>query len=293
MLGCTFNEYKDCFDENLAKYLEVYGDNTPISFLRNQMRLYSIYQLELEKILNKLIIYGEEKASEVFLESNIYEGLKKIDIESYQNILIEEKPNDIQKLYARVGEYRSKLKVRVNFTILKNIITSVDKIVEFIENKFQIFEQDERPDITLDLGQQHNPANVETAILDEIIPNQLDTKDLVDPDKSMKEVIEFNLKELKGHLSDYDYKLLTNSLLVYCKTNNFPKLDYMIMFKPINKKIVGWALKEIVKTIKRGTLKIELFKFAQHHINLFQDEVIVEVNFHRSSFYKAFTTNPN
>jgi hypothetical protein len=293
MLGCTFNEYKDRFEENLAKYLEAYEDNTPISFLRNQMRLYSHYQVELKKILSELIIYGEENASEIFLESNIFEGLKKMDFESYQNILIEEKPNDIHRLYARVGEYRSKLKVRINITILKNIITSVDKIVEFIENKFQIFEQDDRSDITLDLVQQHYPANDETAILDKVIPSKLDADDLVDKDKSIKEVIEFNLKELKCYLSDYDYKLLANSLLEYCKTNNFPKLDYIIMFKPINKKIVGWALKEIVKTNKRGTLKIELFKFAQQHINLFQDEVIVEVKFTKSSFYKAFTTNLN
>ena len=293
MLGCTFNEYEDSFDENLAKYLEAYADNTPISFLRNQMRLYSIYQLELQGISNKLIINGEEKASEVFLESNIFEGLKKIDIKTYQNILLEEKPNDIQRLYARVGEYRSKLKVRVNFTILKNIITSVDKIMGFIENKYQIFEQDERSDITFDLGQQYNPANAETTSLDEVIPSQLDAEDLVDPDKSMKEVIEINLKKLKGHLSNYDYNVLANSMLEYCKTDNFPQLDHIIMFKPINKKNVGWALKEIVKTIKRGPLKIKLFKFAQQYINLFQDEVIVDVKFTSSSFYKAFTYNPN
>lgn len=291
MLGCTLKEYVEHFDEKLANYLEEYADNTPISFLENQKKLFGHYQYQIQKILSELTIYGEENASEVFLESNIFEGLKKIDIDSYQNILIEEKPNDIQRLYVRVGEYRSKLKVRVNFTTLKNINTSVDKIVEFIENKYQIFEQEEQQIIPLALGQQHKPANAETAILEEVIPNQLETEDELDTDIAIKEIIEKNLKELKGYLSNSDYEALANAMLKYCTKDNFPQLKHKIFFDPIDKKKVGHALKAIVKTIKRGPLNIKLFKFAQQHINLFQDEVIVVTKFTKSSFYRSFT-NP-
>jgi hypothetical protein len=289
MLGFTFKEYVEHFDEKLADYLEEYADNTPISFLENQKLLFGIYQNQIQNILSELTIYGEEKASEVYLESNIFEGLKKIDIDTYQNILIEEKPNDIQKLYVRVGEYRSKLKVRVKFTTLKNINTSVDKIVEFIENKYRIFGQQEQQIISFELGQQHKPANAETAILEEVIPNQLE--DEPDPDKAIKEIIEKNLKELKDYLSNSDYEALANAMLEYCTKDNFPQLKHKIFFDPIDKKRVGHALKTIVKTIKRGSLNIKLFKFAQQHINLFQDEVIVASKFTKSSFYKSFT-NP-
>lgn len=292
MLGCTLKEYKDRFDEKLANYLEEYADNTTISFLENQKILYGYYQYQIQKILSELIIYREENASEVFLESNIFEGLKKIDIDSYQNILIEEKPNDIRRLYAKVGEYRSELKVRINFTILKNIITSVDKIVEFIENKYQIFEQEEKQIITLALGQQHNPANTEATILEEFVPSRLDAEDLVDPDKSMKETIDKYLIKFTDDLSKEDYELLTNSLLTYFLTDNFPKLDRKITFKHLNRKKVGWALKEIYQSFKTEKLNITLLEFAVHNINLFEKYVIPKDNLFRSNIYKAFTTNP-
>lgn len=292
MLGCTLKEYKDRFDEKLANYLEEYADNTTISFLENQKILYGYYQYQIQKILSELIIYREENASEVFLESNIFEGLKKIDIDSYQNILIEEKPNDIRRLYAKVGEYRSELKVRINFTILKNIITSVDKIVEFIENKYQIFEQEEKQIITLALGQQHNPANTEATILEEFVPSRLDAEDLVDPDKSMKETIDKYLIKFTDDLSKEDYELLTNSLLTYFLTDKFPKLDRKITFKQINRKKVGWALKEIYQSFKTEKLNITLLEFALQNINIFEKFAVPKDNLFRSNIYKAFTTNP-
>ena len=182
---------------------------------------------------------------------------------------------------------------RINYVKLKKHIVSAEKILKFIEGKYQIFEQEERQIINLALGQQVAPSNFKSKISDGVESNVLETEALVDPDKSNKIIIENNLKELKGYLSNSDYDFLVNSMLEYCTKDNFPQFDHMIIFRPINKKNVGWALKEIVKTIKRGTLKIELFKFAQQHINLFQDEVIVEVNFTKSSLYKSFTTNPN
>ena len=75
MLGCTFNEYKDRFDENLAIYLEAYEDNTPLSFIKNQLEQYDVFLNELNKISNELKTYGEINANKRFLRSRFFEGL--------------------------------------------------------------------------------------------------------------------------------------------------------------------------------------------------------------------------
>lgn len=274
MLGYTLKEYVEHFDEKLANYLEEYADNTPISFLENQKKIFGHYQFQLQNILSELIIYGEENASEVFLESKIFEGLKKIDIESYQYILIEEKSNDIQRLYARVGEHRSKLKVRVNFTILKNIITSVDKIVEFLHDKYSKFQSvssDDETNLSIDLKSEESR-----------IENQIDP---------VLQIIEKYLKPYSHLLFDEDYNLLRDSLLTYFKNGKFPKLEKKITFKRCNKKKIGWALKEIFTSITIEDFSIEYARFAHENINLFKKDVVDEANFVDSNLYKYFHEN--
>jgi hypothetical protein len=271
MLGCTFKEYVENFDEKLADYLEEYADNTPISFLENQKLLFGHYQNQIQNILSELTIYGEENASEVFLESNIFEGLKKIDIDSYQNILIEEKPNDIKRLYVRVGEYRSKLKVRVNFTTLKNINTSVDKILEFLHDKYLKFQSvcsDDETKPLIDLKSEES-----------ILENPIDP---------VLQKIEKYLKPYSHLLLDEDYNLLTNSLLSYFKNGKFPKLEKKITFKRCNKKKIGWALNEIYTFCKTEHLSVEYLRFACENINLFKNDTINETKFQDSNIYKYF-----
>lgn len=274
MLGCTFKEYLENFDKKLADYLEEYADNTPISFLENQKLLFGHYQNQIQNILSELTIYGEENASEVFLESNIFEGLKKIDIDSYQNILIEEKPNDIQRLYVRVGEYRSKLKVRVNITTLKNINTSVDKIVEFLHDKYLKFQSvcsDDETNLSIDLKSEESR-----------IENQIDP---------VLQKIEKYLKPYSHLLLDEDYMLLTNSLLHYFKTGNFSTLDRKIIFKKINKKEIAWALNEIYKFCTTADLSIEYITFAYEYINLFENNHLDKEKFQDTNLYKYFKSN--
>jgi hypothetical protein len=81
-------------------------------------------------------------------------------------------------------------------------------------------------------------------------------------------------------------------MLEYISKGSFPKLEKKIIFRQMDKKCIGWALKEIYKSFRTEKLPIELFRFAQQNINLFEKEVIVEDNFHQSSFYKSFTTKP-
>jgi len=300
MLGCTFNEYNDRFEENLAKYLEAYEDNTPLSFIKNQLELYHVFLDELYKISKELKTYGDMKANNIFLRSSFFHILIDIDIDTFKDILIENRRIDSLVEYLSYLDSKKNnntryesFEARINYLKLKKHIVSAEKILKFINGKYQIFEHEEQEIINIALGQKVTPSNFNSIISTGGKPNGLETGNRVDPDKSKKIIIENNLRELKGYLSNSDYELLANAMLEYCIKDNFPQFDHIIIFRPINKKNVGWALKEIVKTIKHGTLKIELFKFAQQHINLFQGEVIVEVNFTKSSFYKLFTTNPN
>ncbi len=111
MLGCTFNEYKDRFEENLAKYLEAYEDNTPLSFIKNQLELYHVFLDELYKISNELKTYGEVKANDRFLRSSFFHSIIDLDINTYNDILIEHKRLDGLEVYFSIQDVRRQTKV--------------------------------------------------------------------------------------------------------------------------------------------------------------------------------------
>lgn len=108
----------------------------------------------------------------------------------------------------------------------------------------------------------------------------------------LKSTIEDYLEEFKPYVNGAGYDVLINALFEYFSNGNFPDLKSKINFKRINKKRLGWALKELHKSEKTGNLDIEYFRFAQENINLFEKEVIAKENFNKSNFYKAFTSNP-
>lgn len=108
----------------------------------------------------------------------------------------------------------------------------------------------------------------------------------------LKSTIEEHLEEFEDDIMHNGYKILVDALYQYFSCNKFPVLKSKIKFKSINKKRVGWALKELYKCEKRENLDIEYFRFAQENINLFANEIIEKENFYRSNFYKMFTTNP-
>jgi hypothetical protein len=108
----------------------------------------------------------------------------------------------------------------------------------------------------------------------------------------LKSTIEDHLEEFKDEINGDGYDRLVDALFDYFTTGKFPVLDSKINFKRINKKRVGWALKELYKSEKIENLDIEYFRFAQGNINLFAKEIIVKDGFNKSNFYKAFTTNP-
>lgn len=107
----------------------------------------------------------------------------------------------------------------------------------------------------------------------------------------LKSTIEDHLEEFKAEINSDGYERLVDALSEYFTEGAFPVLNSKIIFKRINKKRVGWALKELYKSEKTEDLNIEYFRFAKENINLFADEIIVTDGFNKSNFYKLFTTN--
>jgi hypothetical protein len=121
-----------------------------------------------------------------------------------------------------------------------------------------------------------------------------DSQDSVDQEQNnlLNSTIEDYLEEFKNEINGNGYDILVNALNEYFSNGSFPVLKSKINFKRINKKRVGWALKELYKSEKTDKVGIEYFRFAQENINLFEKEIIYIENFNKSNFYKAFTTNP-
>ena len=116
---------------------------------------------------------------------------------------------------------------------------------------------------------------------------------IVEDNNYERSTIEDYLEQFKELIINNTYESFIHAYLQYFKKGNFPVLNKKIIFKRMNKKRLGWELKELYKSLKTDNLDIDFFRFAQQNINLFEKEIIVEVNFNKSKFYKAFTTNPN
>ena len=175
-----------------------------------------------------------------------------------------------------------------NFSKAYNIITKLgykqylfshNKKIEFLnEHKAYLFSND------FSLQEQiteENDINVENQGVIE-----KDQKDI------LQLTIEDYLEEFEIYINGKGYETLVNALYKYFSNGTFPVLESKIYFKRINKKRVGWALKELYKSEKTSNLNIEYFRFAKDNINLFENEIIIEEQFKKSNFYKTFTTNP-
>lgn len=283
MLKYTLKEYKEDFDKKMSEYLLAFEDNSPISFLDQQKVHFTTYKNALLFIADELKIYEELEANNVFLPNTVFDDLKKIASETYDDIWIEEKFKPTIKGFQTFEEYQENRDTssedyctRIDYTKLRNHLTSVGRILEFLSNQYLIY-------------QIETPVEGENDSTEEVESPKIEKKVILDPEK---QIIDQYLSPYSSCLSVEDYESLTQSLLFYFNTGNFPKLEKKINFRHLNKKLIGWALKEIYKSFRTEKLPIELFRFSQENINLFANEVIVEVNFHKSSFYKSFTTKP-
>ncbi len=284
MLKYTLKEYKEDFDKKMSEYLLAFEDNSPISFLDQQKEHFTTYKNALLFIADELKIYEKLEANNVFLPNTVFDDLKKIASETYDDIRIEEKFKPTIKGFQTFEEYLENRDTssednctRIDYTKLRNHLTSVGRILEFLSNqclKYQI-------ETSMD-GENDSPINAET--------QEFNTKASVDPRKN---IIDKHLSPYSKYLSNpEDYNILTNSLLEYFSKGSFPKLEKKIIFRRMDKKCIGCALKEIYMSFSTEKLPIELFRFAQQNINLFEKDVIVEDNFYKSRFYKSFTSKP-
>jgi hypothetical protein len=132
----------------------------------------------------------------------------------------------------------------------------------------------------------------ETTVVPEQVTNNIEVIEQSSLNDYTRSTIEDYLEDIVDDINPGDYSVLVNALYCYFTTSKFPKLERKIIFKRVNKKKVGWALKEVYKNLKTDNLDVEYFRFALENINLFEKEVIVTEGFLQSNFYKAFTTNP-
>lgn len=283
MLKYTLKEYRKDFDKKMSEYLSAFEDNTPTSFIEQQKALFKTYNNALLLIADELKKYGELEAYNIYLSNTVFDDLKKISSVTYDDIRIEEKFKPMFKGFQTFEEYLENRDTssedhctRIDYIKLRNHLTSVGSILEFLKNqslKYQI----------------ETPMEGENDSKEDVESPKIQKKEISDSDML---IIAQHLSPYATCLSVRDYEALTQSLLIYFNTGNFPKLEKKINFRHLNKKHIGWALKEIYKRFRTTNLPIELFRFAQQHINLFENEVIDEDNFRKSSFYKSFTTKP-
>lgn len=283
MLKYTLKEYRKDFDKKMSEYLSAFEDNTPTSFIEQQKALFTTYNNALLLIADELKKYGELEAYNIYLSNTVFDDLKKISSVTYDDIRIEEKFKPMFKGFQTFEEYLENRDTssedhctRIDYIKLRNHLTSVGSILEFLKNqslKYQI----------------ETPMEGENDSKEDVESPKIQKKEISDSDML---IIAQHLSPYATCLSVRDYEALTQSLLIYFNTGNFPKLEKKINFRHLNKKHIGWALKEIYKRFRTTNLPIELFRFAQQHINLFENEVIDEDNFRKSSFYKSFTTKP-
>lgn len=113
-----------------------------------------------------------------------------------------------------------------------------------------------------------------------------------DQNDILKSTIDDYLEEFKDEINNNGYQVLVNALFDYFSNGTFPILTSKINFKSINKKRVGWALKELYKSEKTVPISFDYISFARDNINLFTDEIFEKHNFRKSNLYKIFTTNP-
>jgi hypothetical protein len=277
MLCSTLKEYKNNYKSNLSTYLKEYDDYTPTSFLEMEMELYTAYYNSFIKIFDKLKGYNEDELKRTFFNSHsdAFNGLRKLNIKTYDDFVVKEKKH-IQ--YNEDNDPSGLITIIIiDFKKLKNYFTSSELILKFISEQ----QQSNVPGDTIEVKVESKKEHEKSEVVEDIGSNDL-----------TKSTIEDCLVDIIDDINNDDYKILVDALCLYFTTDKFQKLKHKIRFKSVNKKKVGWALKEIYKNLKMEKLSIEYFQFAKDNINLFEKEEIDNEDFKNSRFYKYFTTNP-
>lgn len=258
-ISTSFQEYNDKYDELLKVYLNKHEDFSEIYFVEQEFEFYSkcYYSANITESSDEAgnLFYSVNNGNIRGLIAEIHESLR--DATS--------KANDGWDL-ERSNIYKATFKRIMNFLeFKKNQLKANNKFDSLLaKEKFET---------------------------DKLIGYGIENKEDVE-NNIVRSTIEDYLDEFKDDIKYDGYARLVDALHHYFTEGNFPILTKKIEFKRINKKKVGWALKELYKSEKIDNLHVEYFRFAQQNINLFENEVITSEDFNKSKFYKLFTTNP-
>lgn len=279
--GCSFDNYQYNYDWRLKAFLENYNDTLECDFIEDELKfleniLYDIQNSEaahdgypqsgydeFSKAYSFVSITGYKQfffshnKKEAFLNSKRYESNHIANLNKNGSVNIPQNDIDNEK----------PLKFEIKSKLLKKHFKLLDKKEEVAKFRKEFWDIEKK--------------EVFNGACEEDNENDL-----------LKSTIEDYLEEFKDFLNGNGYERLVNALFVYFTNGVFPVLENKINFKRINKKRVGWALKELYKSEKTDNLDIEYFRFAKANINIFANEVLEIKDFNKSNFYKAFTTNP-
>ncbi len=258
-ISSTFTEYEDKYDRLLKVYLSKHDDFTEIYFIESEIEFYSkcYYSSNITESFDEEgnIVYSVNNGNLRGLIKEIYESLreKTLGVNDGWNI-------ELSNIYK----------------------ATFKRIMNFLESKINRLKSYNKFDSLL-AKEKFYPDK----LIDYSLKNEDDSQNDI-----VKSTIEDYLDEFKGEIKQDGYAILVDALHLYFTEGKFPILTKKIEFIKINKKRLGWALKELYKSEKTDTLDVEYFRFAQQNINIFKNEVIVTEKFNKSKFYKLFTTNP-
>jgi hypothetical protein len=306
MLSNTSSHYKSNYKANLSDYLKKYEDNTEAQFFKNDLDDYTKYYHTLKKISDFIKTSPKQYLSHYPIMSNIGLDLKIINKTVFDEIILEKKADpeyDEDEFRPLLYPGSNPPTIEINIKNLNNRITSARQILKFISEQLTISLRPNKNASALNLTgelsqgttEQHSSVPDNEIIVEDRFstePKKSKDTDELEANDHTKETVEEYLEDIVDDIKPKDFKILVDALYCYFTTNKFPILENKIMFNSVNKKKVGWALKQVYKNIKTKPLDIEYFRFAKENINLFSDEVIESTNFTKSKFYKMFTTNP-
>lgn len=280
-MDITRKKYEKNYDDRLSFYKNQYVDNTPKSFLEIELNSYNKYYNSLKKISHFTKTSPKNNLGLFPITSEVGWELKIINEQVYKEIITTKKDKQEEDDFEQLlypGERSPS--IEINTDNLNNRILSAKRILDCIYEKIEDSENSSNLEKPKDIDMSESDRDKH--------------EDLTDMDENdyTKSTIEDYLYNIKNHMYRDQYETLVDALHSYFTTGQFTKLKKKIMFKRVNKKKVGWALKEVYNNLKTDKLSVEYFEFAKENINLFEKEQIESENFHQSKFYKYFTTNP-
>ena len=254
--GCSFDNYKHNYSKRLNKFLEHYVDASKSDFIDDELQF-------LENILYD--IQNSEGAHDGY------------SVSGYSNFI---KAYEFVSLTGYKQYFFSHNKKEDFLNKKQSELTQEEKLIESvtIDNHKVTVEQEKTKMLEVFEGEQ---KKIE-------VQNEDDDKD--NQNNILKSTIEEYLETISEKIKPIEYNLLVDALYKYFKNNDAPILEKKINLGRLNKKKVGWVLKEIYWSVKKDKLSYEYLYFAKQNISIFENVELNKDDFFYCNLYKYFTT---